>query len=224
MTPKSVYLFIYIVLCVAWLIWKWRAMRSHAHAVVPKPRERQKLRPRTPKSCADCQHEPILAVPEQRQVTPWRELKSRRGRKKQIDTEGYACWNEQCAYYGVTDAQVHALVGYGHHGKGDRIQDLFCQACHTKVSERRGTALYRLKTPAAQVSQVLAMLAEGLDVSAAERVSGHAQATIRCWLAGAGIHSERLHQHLFQGLELTHIQVAKVRSLCATAPVAAHCI
>jgi hypothetical protein len=72
--------------------------------------------------------------------------------------------NKGCEYYGVRDARIHALVGYGHHGKGEQIQDLFCQSCRTKVSERRDTALYRLKTPAQRVGEVLAMLAEGLDV------------------------------------------------------------
>jgi transposase-like protein len=145
-------------------------------------------------------------------VKPWCEVKSRRGRKKRIDTEGHACWNKECDYYGVTDARIHALVGYGHHGKGERIQDLFCQACQTKVSERRDTALYRLKTPAQRVGEVLAMLAEGLDVNAAVRVSNHTEATIQRWLTRAGMHGERMHQHFFQHLELKHIQLDEIKA------------
>jgi IS1 family transposase len=112
----------------------------------------------------------------------------------------------------VTDAQVHALVGYGHHGKSERIQDLRCQACHQKVTERRPTAWYHLKTAAARVSEVLAMLAEGLDVSAVVRVTGHTEATIQRWLTRAAMHAERVHTHFFQGLVLTHIQLDEIKA------------
>jgi len=212
MTTREVCVLIYIVVCVVWVIWKWREQRGEAKPVVTAPRERQKLRPRTPKSCAECQSESGLAVERLRDVRPWSEFKSPRGRKKQIDTEGWACWNTACDYYGITDARVHALVGYGYHGKTERIRDLFCQACQTKVSERRGTALYQLKTPAERVSEVLAMLAEGLDVNAAERVTRHTEATIQRWLTRGGMHAERLHRHFFQGLELKHIQLDEIKA------------
>ena len=67
-------------------------------------------------------------------VRPWREVKSRRGAPKRIDTEGYACPNQQCLYFGITDAQVHALVGDGTHGQAERIQTFRCQDV---VSEAR---------------------------------------------------------------------------------------
>jgi len=212
MTTKQVCILIYIVVCVVWVIWKWREPRGETKPEVAKTRERQKLRPRTPKSCAECQSESGLAIEPLREVRPWSEVKSPRGRKKQIDTEGRACWNAICDYYGITDSRVHALVGYGHHGKADRIQDLVCQACRTKVSERRGTALYQLKTPAERVSEVLAILAEGLDVSAAERVTRHTEATIQRWLTRVGMHAERLHRHFFQGLDLKHIQLDEIKT------------
>ena len=46
-------------------------------------------------------------------VRPWREVKSRRGAPKRIDTDGFACPNPQCTYFGNTEARVHALVGDG---------------------------------------------------------------------------------------------------------------
>lgn len=126
MTTREVCVLIYIVVCVIWVIWKWREQCGEAQPVVTAPRERPKLRPRTPKSCAECQDEGGLEIELLRDVRPWNAVRSRRGRKKRIDTEGHACWNPGCDYYGITDARVHALVGYGHHGKKDRIQDLFC--------------------------------------------------------------------------------------------------
>jgi len=107
---------------------------------------------------------------------------------------------------------VHALIGYGHHGTTDRIQDFLCQACGTKVSARRGTALYQLKTPPARVGEVLSALAEGLTVDAAVRVVGHGQPTIQGWLTRAGRQAQSLHRHFFRRLLLPHIQLDELRT------------
>ncbi len=143
------------------------------------------LKPRTPDDCPACR----LASPASSSaelapmpVRPWREVKSRRGAPKRINTEGFACQNRQCTYFGKTDARVHALVGDGKHGRAESIQRFRCQACRTTFSARRDTPLYRLKTPSQQVAVVLSALAEGLDPSAAARVFGIGQATITRWL------------------------------------------
>ena len=64
-------------------------------------------------------------------------MKSRRGAPKRVNTEGFACPNQQCLYSGITDAHIHALVGDGTHGHAERIQTFRCQACHTTFSARR---------------------------------------------------------------------------------------
>jgi transposase-like protein len=109
---------------------------------------------------------------------PWSEVKSRRGAPKRVKTEGYACPNRKCPYSAITDAHVHALVGDGKHGQGERIQTFRCQACRTTFTARYHTPLYRLKTPSHQIAVVLAALAEGLDPSEALRIFGYRQATI----------------------------------------------
>jgi transposase-like protein len=90
-----------------------------------------------------------------------------------INIEGFACPNPHCAYFGITDARVHALVGDGKHGHAERIQTFRCQACRSTFTCRHNTPLYRLKTPSQQVAVLLSALAEGLDPSAAERVLGY---------------------------------------------------
>ena len=145
-------------------------------------------------------------------VRPWREVKSRRGAPKRVKTEGYACPNPQCRYCGITDAQVHALVGDGKHGHTEQIQTFRCQACRTTFSARRNTPLYRLKTPSQQVAMVLAALAEGLDASAAERIFGYRQATITMWLTRAGEHAQTLHKRFFSYLHLPHLQMDELRT------------
>jgi transposase-like protein len=145
-------------------------------------------------------------------VRPWREVKSRRGAPKRVNTEGFACPNRKCPYSGITDAHVHALVGDGTHGHAERIQTFRCQACHTTFSARRDTPLYRLKTPSQQVAVVLTALAEGLDASAAERVFGYRQATITTWLTRAGEHAQTLHERSFCHLRLPHLQLDELRT------------
>ena len=74
---------------------------------------------------------------------------------------------------------MYALVGYEHHGKKELIQDLMCQACGKKFSVRRDTVLYRLKSQSEKVALMLSLLAEGMDVSALERVTRIKEGTLR---------------------------------------------
>ena len=152
------------------------------------------LKPRSPDDCPACRlASPASSTggPALAPVQPWREVKSRRGAPKRINTEGFACPNHQCQYFGTTAAHIHALVGDGKHGRTEPIQTFRCQACRTTFTCRRNTPLYRLKTPSQQVAVVLSALAEGLDASAAERVFGSRQAPITCagylWYPSASI-------------------------------------
>jgi hypothetical protein len=129
-----------------------------------------------------------------------------------MNTEGFACQNRKCLYFGLTDASMHALVGDGRHGRAERIQTFRCQACHTTFTSRRNTPLYRMKTPSHQIAMVLSALAEGLDASAAERVFGYRQATITTWLARAGQHAQTLHERFFCHLRLPHLQLDELRT------------
>ncbi len=191
------------------LLWvRWRWLPPATHRVDPKPSPRP-LRPRSPDECpreacrAIQPSLPRASTP----LKPYSLVKSPRGRKKRIATAGFACPNPNCLYYGVTDEHIHALVGYGGHGRQEHIQDLKCQAGQTKFSVRYGTVLYRLKTPSRRVGEILSALAEGLSVGAAVRVFGHGEFTIRAWLTRAGLHAASLHERLFQNLKLVHIQL-----------------
>ncbi len=173
------------------------------------------LKPRSPDDCPACRLSSTVSSaggPALMPVRPWPEVKSRRGVPKRIDTEGFACPNQHCSYFGITDAHTHALVGDGKHGQAERIQTFRCQACHTTFSARRHTPLYRLKTPSHQVALVLSALAEGLDASAAERVFGYRHATITSWLTRAGRHAELFHEHCFRNLHLPHLQLDEIRT------------
>jgi transposase-like protein len=133
------------------------------------------LKPRSPDDCPACRLASSLSPVEGPATPPvrlWSLVKSRRGAPKRISTQGFACPNQKCLYFGITEAHIHALVGDGTHGYAEPIQTFRCQACHITFSARRYTPLYHLKTPSQQVVVVLTALAEGLDPSAAERVFG----------------------------------------------------
>jgi IS1 family transposase len=173
------------------------------------------LKPRSPHDCPACRLASTPAPsagPAPLPVRPWSEVKSRRGAPKRIPTEGFACPNRQCTYFGNTDAHRHALVGDGKHGKAERIQTFRCQACRTTFTARRDTPLYRLKTPSQQVAVVLSALAEGLDLSATGRVFGFRHATMTRWLTRAGKHAGLFHEHSFRNLHLPHLQLDELRT------------
>jgi IS1 family transposase/transposase-like protein len=184
----------------------WEAARKAA-------RKRRKWKPKTPKDCPACESGVSLAVrPIRRDVQPWRERKSTRGRRKQSRTQGHACLNPDCDYFSVTDARVHALVSNGKRGKYKHIQTFKCQACQVGFSSRRNTPLYHLKTHPGRVEMCLWLLAEGVDISVLVRFSGHVDATLTRWLARAGVHSENLHTVLFVHLELAYLQVDELHA------------
>jgi hypothetical protein len=173
------------------------------------------LKPRCPDACPACRLASTsslcggqASVP----VRPWREVKSRRGAPKRVNTQGYASPNRTCAYFGITDASIHALVGDGKHGHAERIQTFRGPACRTTFTARRHTPLYRLKTTSQQVAMVLTVLAEGLNPSAAARVFGYRQATMTIWLSRAGQHAQSFHKHFFSHLQLPYVQLDELRT------------
>ena len=175
----------------------------------PKCKMPRPLKPRTPDDCPVCRRPhptPLWSNPRQAGVLLWRERKSPRGRPKTIRTAGYACPNPDCHYHGNTDSTFHALVGDGKRS-ADHIQWLCCQACGHRFSSRLGTALYRLRTPAAKVAQVLLAVNLGLTIADAQLLFGHSEVTIRLWLTRAGQHAEKVQAHFFRNLHLGPLQL-----------------
>ena len=206
---------LFLTLALFWRLCRLSLQRFHSRGVAIRSTTQRLLKPRTPLDCPAyrlCCTKSSVVGHTPAPVRPWREVKSRRGAPKRLNTEGFACPNPQCSYFGNTDAQIHALVGDGKHGHAEPIQTFRCQACRTTFSARRDTPLYRLKTPSQQIAIVLSVLAEGLDPSAAERVFGYRQATITTWLTRAGEHAESLHEHCFHTLQIPHIQLDELRT------------
>jgi transposase-like protein len=162
------------LLAVLWRQYRPRLRRLWRHQV--KPRLPRRWKPKSPGDCPHCRagvHLECQPIP--REVIPYSERKSSRGRRKTITTQGFACPCPDCYCFAVTDHKKHALVGNGKRGKNKNIQHLRCQWCLTDFSVRRGTPLYYIKTDPKRVEMVLWLLAEGVDISVMVRFSGHAE-------------------------------------------------
>ena len=178
---------------------------AEAKATTRGKRERH---PQTPRDCpACCAKHKQLEIKSARTIPPWSAQHSRRGRRKQVKTDGHSCNNPECLYYRVTDSTIHALVGDGVHHGIDSIQYFKCQACGRKVSSRWDTPMYDLKTGSQQVARVMTASSEGVDLSAASRIFGHDERTISRWLARTAQHAERLHGRYLKDLVCHHLQL-----------------
>jgi hypothetical protein len=84
-----------------WLAWVWRPYQHPQNRTALAAATVQRLcpegtRPRTPDDCPVCRQQTALPTPNAptpTPVTPWSEVKSRRGAPKHIDTHGFACPN-----------------------------------------------------------------------------------------------------------------------------------
>lgn len=202
--------FLIILTSTALLLSLWHINKP----IIKRLRQRLKLylprkwKPKSPKDCPGCQSGIELAILKPNQdVIPYSQRKSTRGRSKRITTQGFACPNPDCDYFGVTDQRLHAVVGDGKRGIDRHIQYWKCQWCHKRFSSRLHTPLYRLKTAENRIVLVLMLLAEGCDISVLVRCSGHCEATVTRWLERAGQHSILFHDRFFHHLLLKLVQL-----------------
>lgn len=166
------------------------------------------LRPKSEKDCHFCRERKEKRTVAKREMPEsWEMRKGRGGRKKKIRSEGFFCPNKSCEYYGITEEAIHALVGYGTHGRQEVIRDFKCQACGKKFTARRNTILYRLKSHSGLIEKIVWLLALGVDASALEEVFGVREITIRTWLCRSGLQGRKLHERFLAEIELVHVQL-----------------
>ena len=192
------------------LMWAWRPKKRGWAARRNEGRggATRQWQAKMPEGCPECQAGVGLTIRAiRREAVPWRERKSSRGRKKSLATQGYACLNPDCEYHGITDEQVHALVGNGKRGRWGDIQTLKCQCCGSSFSTWRNTPLYYLKTHSERVELCLWLLAEGLYLSVLVRYTGHGDDTLARWLRRAGVHGEHLHALWLVNLQAAYLQL-----------------
>ena len=102
-----------VALWAALAAWRWCGTGGRRGTGRPSTTCRRGLwRPRTPEDCPACRAAgDATTLTPSPTVRPWADVKSRRGAPKRVATEGFACPSPGCAYYGIADSRVQALVG-----------------------------------------------------------------------------------------------------------------
>jgi hypothetical protein len=83
-----------------------------------------------------------------------------------------------------------------------------CVTCGRTFAATTGTPFYRVRTAAEQVALVLTLLAHGCPLQAIVAAFGFDERTVAAWQAKAGVHCQRVHDHLVPpgALDLGHVQ------------------
>src|SRR5262249_49898452 len=104
-------------------------------------------------------------------------------------------------------------AGHGNIGIHSRKDQRFiCTQCRTTFTITKGTAFYRLRTPAETVSLVLTLLAHGCPLQAIVVAFGFDERTVAAWFARAGKQAQAVQEHLVeQPQELGQVQADEIR-------------
>lgn len=118
-----------------------------------------------------------------------------------MDPRQQFCHNPGCPARGQ--------VGQGNIGVHSQAEQRYvCHTCGRTFAATTGTAFYRLRRGADQVTLVLTLLSHGCPPQAIVAAFGLDERTVATWLARAGTHCQAVHAHLVQQgqLDLQHVQ------------------
>jgi transposase-like protein len=98
----------------------------------------------------------------------------------------------------------------GIHARQDKR--FICTECPKTFAATKGTAVYRLRTPAETIALVLALLAHGCPLQALVVAFGFDERTVAAWEARAGRQGQAVQEHLVeQPRDLGHVQADAIR-------------
>jgi transposase-like protein len=122
-----------------------------------------------------------------------------------MDPHDLFCPNTACPATGQ--------IGQGNINIHSRSPERYrCNVCQKTFGARKGTPLYRRRTPEATIVMVLTLVAYGCPIAAIEAAFGFQRRTIQQWVDAAGEHCEQIHQHLvLKPRDLQHVQADELR-------------
>ena len=118
-----------------------------------------------------------------------------------MDPRQQFCHNPGCPARGQ--------VGQGNIGVHSQAEQRYvCHTCGRTFAATTGTAFYRLRSGADQMTLVLTLLSHGCPPQAIVAAFGLDERTVAAWLARAGTHCRAVHEHRVQQgqLDLQHVQ------------------
>jgi transposase-like protein/IS1 family transposase len=103
--------------------------------------------------------------------------------------------------------------GQGNIGIHSRKEHRFiCKQCHKTFTTTKGTAFYRVRTPAETISLVLTLMAHGCPLQAIVVAFGFDERTVAAWFARAGCQAQAVHEHVVeQPQDLGQVQADEIR-------------
>ena len=120
------------------------------------------------------------------------------------DVSDLCCVNSQCADYGKRGAGN--LVCRKRFGK-EGWRFVRCRTCRAEFSERKGTALFGVRTPTPKALAVLEHLADGCGVRPTARLVKVTPNTVMRLTKKAGGHAAATHDELARHLEVGEVQL-----------------
>ena len=122
---------------------------------------------------------------------------------------GDYCLNEACRDYGKLQSQ-QSRKNINKFGKTRAGRQRYqCKTCESTFTETKGTIFYRRRTPADEIIETLALVAEGSRISSLERVKGHKDDTILAWLRATS--PEPILRDARQAVELAEVSARATR-------------
>jgi transposase-like protein len=120
---------------------------------------------------------------------------------------GDFCPNKECPDYGKVQSKQakRNITKCGKTKKGK--QRYQCKTCQQTFTETKGTIFYRRRTPAQEIMDTLALVAEGDRISSLTRAKGYKEDTILAWLKAAGDHAEAVEAVLLADYGLARGQI-----------------
>src|SRR5213594_4942560 len=111
------------------------------------------------------------------------------------------------------DCPARGQTGQGNIGLHSRQEQRYvCHACADTFTATKGTALYRLRTPAETVALVLTLLAHGCPLQAIVVAFGFDERTVAAWWARSGRQGQAVQEYLVeQPRDLGHVQADELR-------------
>jgi transposase-like protein/IS1 family transposase len=111
------------------------------------------------------------------------------------------------------DCPARGQPGQGNIGMHSRKDHRFiCKQCRKTFTATKGTAFYRLRTPAETVSLVLTLMAHGCPLQAIVVAFGFDERTVAAWFARAGRQAQAVQAHVVeQPRDLGQVQADEIR-------------
>ncbi len=110
------------------------------------------------------------------------------------DLSRFCCQNPDCADYGKRGE--NNLTVTSRYGPNKERRMLYCRACKSRFSERKGTPLFHSHLSEAKAVSVLAHIAEGCGVRKTGRLVGVSKDTVVRYSQLAGTHAGQVHDEL----------------------------